>query len=175
MTPENWLRLDEIENAIDNLAMCHRFLAEIQAPIRWKWAIMALHQALYSFAICAVRGTDSLSVLTRPDDHNSYLISIHEALSRAKSSRFLWPGATPLVTTDPENVALERLGNEFRNGFEHFRPQGWSIEVTGMPDLFRHALRVLRHLAVESQSVRYETDEQRTRVTETLGAIRATL
>ena len=42
----NWLRLDELENAINNLEMVKYFLEELDDPIRWKWATIALHQAL---------------------------------------------------------------------------------------------------------------------------------
>jgi hypothetical protein len=100
-----WFRLDEVDNAIDNLAMAGRLLLLIESERRWKWALMALHHALYGFAVCAVRGTDSLSVLRDPEDHESHLISIHEALARCKDKSCLWPGATPLTTTRAEDHA----------------------------------------------------------------------
>jgi hypothetical protein len=55
----DWLRPDELSNAIDNLEMCGHFLATLPHPVRWKWGILALHQAIYGFAICAVKGTDA--------------------------------------------------------------------------------------------------------------------
>ena len=164
----NWLRLDELENAIDNLEMCGRFLVSIDSDRRWKWGILALHQALYGFAVCAVRGTNSLSVLRDPEDHESHLISIHEALARCKDQDFLWPGATALTTTPDEDRALDRLIREFRNGFEHFRPAAWSIEVSGMPGLFRHVLRVTRGISLDSSSVRYYSSEPEGRVRKAL-------
>ena len=48
-----WLYLDELENAIDNLEMVPHFLEEINSTMKWKWTIIALHQALYGFAVCA--------------------------------------------------------------------------------------------------------------------------
>jgi len=111
---ETWLRLDQRENAIDDLAMCYRFLTEVGSESRWKWAIIALHQALYGFCICAVQGTDALSVLKDPANPSSQLISIHEALKRAKDKTYLWPGATPLSTTPAEDKALDKVIREFQ-------------------------------------------------------------
>jgi hypothetical protein len=93
MASAKWLRLDEVENAVDNLETCYILFTWTRSPIRWKWVIVALHQALYGFAICAVQGTDCLSVLTKPSDPNSSLINIWTALERAKNARYLWPGS----------------------------------------------------------------------------------
>lgn len=128
-----WLRLDEVENAIDNLESCAVFLERFVEPIRWKWAVIALHQAIYGFAVAAIQGSDSLSVLKNPGDHNSHLISFWEALERTRDRRFLWGDAQPLVLSDDEQHSIRRLGAEFRNGFEHFRPAAWSIEISGFP------------------------------------------
>jgi hypothetical protein len=166
--PTSWLRLDELSNAIDNLEMCRRFLASIRSEVRWKWAILAWHQALYGFAICAVRGTDDLSVLRNPKNHASKLISIDEAIDRCKASEFLWPGATPLVISKDEQKVLTRLIKEFRNGFEHFRAMSWSIETSGMPALFRVGLGVLRRIALDSGAVRYDDLRQKRRVSTAL-------
>ena len=167
----NWMHLDELENSIDNLERCAQFLAEIAHPTRWKWSIIALHQALYGFAICAIRGTSSSSVLRNPEKWDSQLIAIWTALDRAKLPDHLWPGAHPLVVSADEKQALDRLVSEFRNQFEHFGAVAWSIEVSGMPELFGHTLRVLRHLACNSGSVRYYEDVQEDRVIAALGRI----
>jgi hypothetical protein len=171
MLPEKWLSLDEVENAIDNLEMCRHFLTAIESELRWKWTVIAWHQALYGFAISAVQGMDQLSVLVDPGNHESKLISIHEALRRCKDSSLLWPGATPLVTTPDEDHALERLIQEFRNSFVHFRAISWSIETSGMPALLKHGFRVVRGIALDSQSVRYYDSDREDRVRAALNGI----
>ena len=141
--------------------MCGLFLEEIDASIRWKWAIIALHQALYGFAICAIRGTNSTSVLRNPDrPATSQVIDVWTALDRAKSRDHIWPGATPLRISTDEDRAIRRLISEFRNGFEHFGAVSWSIEVSGMPLILRLVVRVTRFLALESGALRYESEEQ---------------
>lgn len=56
---ESFLELDERENAIDNLEMAAYFLENIHTNMKWKWEIIAIHQALYGFLICALQGTDA--------------------------------------------------------------------------------------------------------------------
>jgi hypothetical protein len=160
-----WLRLDERSNALDNLHMCDHVLGALPDPIRWKWAVIALHQALYGFALAAVQGTDALSVRRDPNNPDSQVISIWEALRRTKNPAYLWPGGAPLVLTPQEERSVNRLVSEFRNGFEHFAPAGWSIEVSGMPELLGHVLRVIEGVAIRTRSVRYwdEAEERNVR------------
>ena len=132
--------------------MCARVLETLPEPIRWKWAIIALHQALYGFAVAAVRGPDFAPVLKNPNDLNSHLISVWEAIDRAKRVECLRPGGVPLVTLPEEDKAIEKLGEEFRNGFEHFRPMTWSIEVSGMPTIVARVLRVVEGIALDTGS-----------------------
>ena len=174
-SPENWLRLNERTNALDDLCMCEHFLRALPDPIRWKWAIIALHQALYGFALAAVQGTDATSVRKHPDRPDSHVISVWEALRRAKDPRHLWPGGTPLSTTPEEDQSLNRLVSEFRNGFEHFAPAGWSIEVTGMPMILGRVLRIIEGVAIGTGSVRYWDDAEEREVREAIARVAAAL
>src|SRR4051812_41686803 len=45
---------DSLNDAIDNLEMLNTFL---ESPVKWKWAFIAAHQAVYGFCICALSGT----------------------------------------------------------------------------------------------------------------------
>jgi hypothetical protein len=165
-----WLRLNGLENAIDNLEMTARFLESIESEKKWKWATIAIHQALYGFAICAVSGTDSRWLLKKRGNKPDWLIDIWKALERAKDPQWMRFGE-PLVTTPDEDDAIRRLVEEFRNEFEHFKPKHWSIEVSGMPRIFGHVLRVVRFLAIESGCVLYVEEQDQARVTEALAAI----
>jgi len=174
-TPETWLRLDERTNALDNLEMCDYVLRTLPDPIRWKWAIITLHQALYGFAVAAVKGTDALSVLKNPADLNSHLISIWEAVRRTKDQSYIGPSGQPLVISKEEEHAIERLVNEFRNGFEHFAPTGWSIEVSGMSRILAHILRVIQGIAIGTHALRfYDINEER-RLHEALSRVASVL
>jgi hypothetical protein len=169
---EKWLSLDELDNAIDNLEMAAHFLESIPSEKKWKWTIIAIHQALYGFAICSVQGTDPSWLIKQSKNGQEKLISVWEALKRAKDSEFMpWGISKPLVTTPEEDAAIERLIKEFRNEFEHFKPKHWSIEVSGMPNIIGHVLRVIRFLALESNSVTYPTEDEKNRVQQILAKI----
>lgn len=161
----NWLRLDRLSNTINNLEMVTLFLDELDDPIRWKWAVIALHQALYGFAICATMPSDSSFSLKDPEDPSSQLIPIWKALKRSEDPDWIprtdW---APLTISDEENYALEKIISEFRNGFAHFKPGGWSIEVSGMPSLFLHIMRIIDHLALRSNNILYINEELQTKV-----------
>jgi hypothetical protein len=174
---EKWLRLNELENAIDNLEMAAWFLDQIPSEKKWKWTIIAVHQALYGFAVCAVRGTDRRwRVKKRGKNEEGWLISIWKALERAKDPRWMPSGNSKLLATTPEeDAAIDKLVNEFRNEFEHFKPKHWSIEVSGVPDIVGLVLRVVRFLALESNCVNYAEEDQESRVRKALARIEQSL
>ncbi len=89
---KQWLRIDELENAIDNLEMAGDFLEQIPPLIKWKWVVIAVHQALYGFAILAIRGTNPSERVIRIDKKGrEWLIRIGEALKRCEDPR--WNGS----------------------------------------------------------------------------------
>jgi hypothetical protein len=174
-TPDNWLRLDERSNALDNLRMFEHVLRTVRGLERWKWVVITMHQALYGYAVAAVQGTDANSVLQNPNDPRSKLIPIWEAIRRAKDASYLWPGSVPLQTSQDEDRAIDRVVSEFRNGFEHFAPVGWSIEVSGMPTLVGRVLRVIEGIAIETNSVRYYEEGELAAVVATIARLKELL
>jgi hypothetical protein len=170
-----WLRIDELENAIDSLETCAYFLEHFPNPYKWKWAILALHQATYGFAICAVKGTADDSVLLPPNRDGVRLISVWEALRRAQNPAYLWATARPLELSPEESAALDRLFDEFRNGFSHFQPGGWSIAVQAIVEVFQPAIAVLSRVALHLGMVRYYEESDTARVEAALVRIGAIL
>ena len=162
-----WLRLSVIENAIDNLEMVSYFLENIESEMKWKWAVIALHQALYGFAISASSGFVQRKV-TRPSKKYSdgKLISIWEAIDLVKKPADVAPEFhKSLVLSSDENWAVGKLVDEFRNEFEHFTPKSWSVEVSGMPKLISLVIRVIRFIALESNRVNSSiSDEERIKI-----------
>ena len=146
--------------------MVVHFLRSIDDERKWKWAVIAIYQALYGFAVCATKGTNSRFSLQDPTNHESRLIGIWTALEHAKSEEWMpWAHSIPLTISIDEEHAIQKIVKEFRNEFEHFRPKAWAIEISGMPELFRQVLGVIRHLAIDSNTVTYVDDglEQRIR------------
>lgn len=156
----DYIEFDDLINAIDNLEMTLHFLNLDNAEKRWKWTLIAIHQALYGFAILTIRGTDPRN---RTERTSGWLISIDEALARAKDAKFsVWLNSVPLRTTRDQDKAIERLVKEFRNSFEHFKPGVWAIEISVLPRIVNHIMDVIRFLAFETHSVMYQSLEQET-------------
>jgi len=174
--PDGWVHLDELANALDSVEMATHFLENLPDPYRWKWAVMAFHQAIYGFAICAVRGTDSRSVLEPADTKGERrLISVWKALERAQNPAFLWNPGDPLTLSDDEKQAIDTLFDEYRNGLAHFRPAGWSIELLAIVDVLRLATAVLRRLAVAQGLVLYRDKNDEVRVSVALDSLEGLL
>lgn len=67
-TQEDYFEINAIENLIDNLEMVAHFLGA-SIPYKWKWATIALHQALYGALISTLQGTaPRLTVVDRQKD-----------------------------------------------------------------------------------------------------------
>ena len=65
-----FLEITSIDNAIDNLEMMVFILQTHKTLWRWKWCVIAAHQALYSFTICALEGTAPILTVTERDIRN---------------------------------------------------------------------------------------------------------
>lgn len=71
-----WLVVDSLQNAIDNLEMLNHFLG-MKRTSKWKWAAIAAHQALYGLLLSALSGTSGeYSVLDLRKD-GSKAIRLH--------------------------------------------------------------------------------------------------
>jgi hypothetical protein len=161
-----WYRTDTTENAVDSLEQSARFY-KARLRHKWKWFVIALHNAVYAFAICAVRGTDPTRVL-----RGSNLISPREALIRCQNDAYMhqYVHSTTLTMTDDEKRALGELLCWVRDNFIHFNPQLWSIEIAWLLKIVKPSARVIRFLALEAGNIRL-TQTQRKRVMRALNVL----
>lgn len=96
-----FLRLPEEENALDYLRKAHDYIFQTgKNVIAWKWVILALHDALYGFAICALKGTNSDRVTYQTKRGEVRLISFDEALKRCQDSGWMH------LTTESKHLQL---------------------------------------------------------------------
>jgi hypothetical protein len=165
-SPEKWLQTDELEEFIGAL----RFAAElvpsvVDDPVRWKWVIIALHNALQGVCVCALRGADPtgisvldrvsgaamwhwLDVVSREPEHppppEEKLAKTLELYKRVKTKQYL---DNPLPLDTARDANIRRL-NFLRNEFIHFVPKGLSIEMSGMPLIVESVCFSVEHLAI---------------------------
>lgn len=156
--PQNWLRTDEKENAVDSLEMTAEFLINLKNTNRsslWKWISISLFNALYGFCICAIQGTNSDRVKEfdkKKGQFKDKLISFQEALKRTQDNGWMrqYTHSRALTLTCEQQKSINMLRKGVRNNFEHFIPTGWSIEISGMPKIVSDLVDVIEFLAFSS-------------------------
>lgn len=160
----SFLRIDEKENAIDSLVMTTKFLESVDSDnYRWKWVVIALHNALYGFMICSLTKTNPENVCRGKEGSYGSLIGFWDALKCVQSRDHItgYITAHPIQLSDEQTRSIKVLTELLRNNFEHFRPMGWSIEISGMPDVVISVAEVIENLAFKTGTVFWEEHQSR--------------
>jgi len=184
VTEGQWIRTDEAEDVAGSVRHALRastFL--LDDPQAWKWVMLALHSALQGACVCHLTTTAApVGALTK---HNTaewgeffekqrtdptilppktHLLSLPDLLKaiRKPHSAGDRSNVAGVAVTDTELAWLRRIHGEVRNQFVHFEPMGWSLEVSGVPELARTISRMLgemldigwafRHLGTEGRA-----------------------
>ena len=164
---EKWLRFTAETNALDLLERAGQFIQQTESDIKaWKWVILALHGALYGFAICACRSTNLENIIYRTKNGTERLITLDKALLICQDKEWMETlyGGKPLILTARQKYSIKMLKKSLRNNFEHFKPKGWSIEIHGLPDIAIDILDIIRFLAVETFRYQHLNQSQRRRI-----------
>jgi hypothetical protein len=149
-----WLRLTEEQNALDYLEKAHRAIQRVDAiPTEWKWVVIGLHNALYSFGICALKGSN-WELVTLKTKRGNRLIGFDETVKRVQSSSHMgfYTYSKPVVLSSPQKDAI-RWFKKYRDYFEHYIPLSWSILKQDLPLFSIEILDVLRLLVLDTGNV----------------------
>jgi hypothetical protein len=176
---ETWLRTDEREDILASLRMasssCETAVDDLTA---WKWIVVGTHSTLQgAMALHLGFGNDLL--VASPEDAAAWLdahengapypeMMMDDFLSlykKLKKHNILGYRFKPNGT---QGGNIRKL-NRFRNQFIHFMPQGWSIELSGMPAICIDCLNIVSHVGEHSLCTRWESEEQRQSFVEVLG------
>jgi hypothetical protein len=162
-----WLRLSEEINALDYLEQASHYIRQIDTKIiAWKWVVLALHGALYGFAICACKGTMPDNVALKTKKGKKMVITFNEALKRCQDPNWMRMTVMSrhLQLTDQQKKSIWNLKDLLRNNFEHYIPKGWYIELHGMPQIAIDVLDVIRFLALDTGNRIHLTQDQKKKV-----------
>lgn len=157
-----FIRFTQEINATDYLEKVHLFIKKIdQDEYCWKWVIIALHGALYGFAVCACRGTNNLRVVK-----NEKLISFDEAIKNCQNLNLMrmTTESRCLELTKDQKRSIKILKKELRNNFEHYIPMSWSIEIHGLPEIFIDILDIIEFLALKTGNYVILEESQREKI-----------
>ncbi|HWP91808.1 MAG TPA: hypothetical protein VNN20_06390 [Thermodesulfobacteriota bacterium] len=162
-----YLRLTEERNALDYLEKAYDYIRQVEKDEwAWKWVILALHSALYGFAICASMGSSSdwvAPVIKKGKNKGQrQLISIGKALEFCQNPSWMkiYVHSKHLTLSKQQEESIDKLKNWFRDEFEHYKPVRWSIELHGMPQICIDVLEVIRFLALETGNCIHLTQTQ---------------
>lgn len=164
-----YLRTDERHEAIKGLEFLLLALEKAQADeYYWKWVIIALQNTVQAFIVCALSGTAGIGALKKDcriktlkaleSGSGEYikpeLDSFLNLYSRVKTE-------LNFVSTKEIDKDINRI-RDFRNDFLHFAPQGWSIEISGLPRMTRNCMKVVGFLGWKPGNFRWNNDEKKT-------------
>jgi hypothetical protein len=71
-----FFEINEFDNLIDNLEMAVHFI-EVPLPYKWKWVIIAMHQALYGALITTLQSTDHRQTVIDRTGNKGQAITLH--------------------------------------------------------------------------------------------------
>lgn len=180
---ENWIRMDEAEDvagSIRHVIRASQFVEEDSGA--WKWVAMALHSALQGACVChlttttapvgAVTERNAGEWLTYFEDSrtnpnakppNTYLMGLPDLLKAVRKPSSAGDGSNVagVAISESELNWLHRFHKEIRNQFAHFKPMGWSIEVSGLPEIAKLVARIIGDILGMGWAFRHQVSAQR--------------
>jgi hypothetical protein len=183
---EVWLKTDETEEAISALEMVAEQSVRMQEDTyRWKWVILAIHNALQGFMVLALRGGNGLRPLRNDiaaawlkayregkDPPQEKLDSFLNLYKKIKSERMLfYVHSKKFLPKDRQESSIKKL-NSLRNDFIHFLPRMWVLEVGGLPQICLDCLDVIQFLGSESGNIFWRNEIHQRRAQQALSISR---
>jgi hypothetical protein len=183
MTEGNWLQTDEADDvagSIRHVLRSAEFVAE--DPQAWKWVALSLHSALQGACVCHLTTSAPPIGAVTPRNAAEWLAYHEKSRSDpdAKPPRswlmelpdLLKAIRKPHSAGDRSNLAgielsnaelnwLRRFHKAVRNQFVHFEPMGWSLELSGIPEIAVLVSRIVRDIADAGWAFRHTEHEWR--------------
>jgi hypothetical protein len=177
--PNNGLQFDEELDAICSLELLAEYLPRvITGPYHWKWVILALHNSLQGFMVLALRGTNSLNVVSKksakvlnkayenrkPASKPPTLDSFMGLYRKVKSSAMqIYSTSKPLISTPAQDKSVDRL-NKFRNDFVHYTPAISIFYLPAWAQIVLDVVPIIEFLTFQSNSIMFYEEQARDRV-----------
>ncbi len=155
---DNYFRTDEFEDVINSLELVELLSRDVNGhPQRWKWIVIAVHNALQGACIClltntagtgALNGKSTERLLERLNEDwdgdapwpDEFVAPFGELLKRLPDDlEIILPNSLELDAGFGLVADMNRL-RYLRNNFLHFSPKSWLIELAGLPRIIGHAI-----------------------------------
>lgn len=140
----------------------------------WKWVLVALHNSIQGFMVCALRDHEGLNVLKdRCVKQLKEAQKNKESLPKLELDTFLNlyqkiqsdymlinPQSKKFIAKDAINRSIRHL-NRLRNHFIHFSPKSWTAEISTFPSLSMQCLKVINFLVFSSGNIELNRDAEK--------------
>jgi hypothetical protein len=187
---ENWVQTDEAEDvagSIRHVIRAAQFVKEDSAAL--KWVVMALHSALQGACICHLTTTAAPvgavternagewlnyfeDTRTNPNAKSpkTHLMGLPDLLKAVRKPCSAGDGSNVVgvLITESELNWLSRFHKNIRNQFAHFEPMGWSIEVSGIPEIAKVIARIIRDILEMGWAFRHQDHAKREKMQRSL-------
>jgi len=177
-----WISIDEAEDVAASVRQVLRcWDVTSDDPQTWKWVVLALHATLQGACVCHLSTTaHPVGALTEKNTGEwlnyfevsredstlrppgTKLLALPDLVKRIRKVGLAGDGVSPAITvSDSEFNWLRKFHDELRNQFVHFKPMGWSIEITGMAGLAKLVARVVGDILDAGWGFRLKDDAWR--------------
>ena len=151
-----YLWINSIWNAADSLFRAEEHIKQVEDNVfHWKWAIICLHNSLYTFALTFAAGTNPYRYRVM---RNGRVVSFIEAVNKCYEAK----NHCSFEPTRSQKSSILFLHDHLRNNFEHFQPKkAWGIKLLGLPNICVDALEVIRFLSLDGGSIFYHAKSKK--------------
>lgn len=169
-----WYRIDEQLFALAAVQHAGHCLEEVKRD--WQqlpWAVIALHNATQASLISHLTGTAGIGALEAKcaertlaalqgegEYPQEFVAKFCELMRRAtKLEEQIEVAGGVIQLGSAQRKALGRL-NSLRNEFVHFSPKGWSVEISGLPEIALSCVAVFRGVRSMGWALRNLDDDE---------------
>lgn len=189
----HWIQTDEAEDvagSIRHALLCAGLVAE--DPQAWKWAALALHSALQGACVCHL--TTSFAPVGAVTSRNAaewisyveqtrinpaaepprpHLLGLPDLLKAVRKPNSAGDRSNDagIAISDAELAWLRRFHDAVRNQFVHFEPMGWSLEVSGIPEIGTLIARIVNDILNVGYGFRHQNRTWRATLAADLGRL----
>lgn len=189
---EIWVSTDEamdVAGSIRHVLRTAQFVSD--DPQAWKWVALGLHSALQGACVCHLTTTAApIGAVTErnagerikyfeesrtnsaAEPPRTFLMTLPDLLRAARKAHSAGDrsNSVGIAISDSELSRLSRF-HVIRNQFVHFEPMGWSIEVSGIPEIARLIARIIEEMLNVGWAFRHHPSDQREGLRRSLQAL----
>jgi hypothetical protein len=169
---EYWLQTDDQSDIIVSLSLVAVALDQAENDTAmWKWVVIATHSTLQSAIACHLRGAGNNLLVAKKEDAEAWLRAHDQGTARPEMMMDWFPNLYhKLKNIEIDGFKFTPQGNqgrsinkinEYRNDFVHFMVNGFSLEISGLPEICKDCLDVVSELDEHTLYLRWHDNAQR--------------